>query len=60
MRQYLPWHPESSPAQATKKQPDKLTDGQEVNGEELSSSAIDAHIIIGDVFKPAIGRVAED
>ena len=35
--QYLPRHPESSPAQATNKQPDKLTDGQKVNVEELSS-----------------------
>ena len=35
--QYLPRHPEFSPAQATNKQPDKLADGQKVNVEELSS-----------------------
>ena len=59
MSQYLPRHPESSPAQATNKQPDKLTDGQEVDGEKCSSSAIDAHTVIGDVFKASPQQLAE-
>ena len=52
--QYLPRHPESSPAQATNKQPDKLTDG-----EEPSPSAIDARTLIGDVFKASPQQLAE-
>ena len=59
MSQYLPRYPESSPAQATNKQPDKLTDGQEVNVEELSFPAIDVHTIIGDVFKSSPKQLAK-
>ena len=57
--QYLPRPPESDPAQATSEQPDKSTDGREVNGEVFSPPATDAHTTTGDVFQASPQQLAE-
>ena len=56
--QYLPWHPQSSPAQATDEQPDMSTDGKDVKGEDISP-ATDAYTPIGDVFQASPQQLAE-
>jgi hypothetical protein len=57
--QYLPQHPESSPAQASDGQPDEQINDQEENGEENSSPQVHTHTPIGDVLQASPQQLAD-
>ena len=57
--QYLPLHPESSPAQALDRQPDEQMDDQKESGEENCPPQVYTHTPIGDVLQASPQQLAD-